>query len=367
MRRREQRDPVVLGHHLVEQHVHRGRGAHVAQLVRRSEGALDQGVQLDGHPGAQPRRGDETAARGALGRGQAGPRRVGARQRPARGQQRVQDRAQAAHVVGRRDVRAGQHEGQLRAAVRGDPDPLRVVAAQHQAVPVRRLGRRGQRGHGARGGQRTDHAVGHQLGEAAAGHPLGDRGAEHVVRDPGALGGQHVEQPGAAVVLEAAGAQRADHHLAGPGGAGRVRLAADRAVLRGQLAQHGDPDVALQHGVLGPPELGSGRGVRTDPGVQPVPAGEQGAGRGHRRAGRSGRFGGLGVRWLARRRSRARPGRVLRAAWVGPPGSVGVRRGAARSTGGRRAGRSARHIAHSARPPPRARAALLKHCPFPRP
>ena len=35
VRRREQRDPVVLGHHLGEQPVHRGRGVHVAQLVRR--------------------------------------------------------------------------------------------------------------------------------------------------------------------------------------------------------------------------------------------------------------------------------------------------------------------------------------------
>ena len=194
----------------------------MAELGRRTERALDQGVQLDGHTGAQPGRGDEAAARGALGRRQAGPRRVGARQRPARGEQRVEDGAEAAHVVGRRDVRPGQHEAQLGAAVRGDPDPLRVVAAEHQAVPVGLLGRGGQRGHRAGRGQRADHAVGHQLGQAAPGHPFGDRRAQHVRRDPRAVGGQHVEQSGAAVVLEAAGAQRAHHHLAGPGGPGGV-------------------------------------------------------------------------------------------------------------------------------------------------
>ena len=163
-------------------------------------------------------------------------------------------------------VGAGQREAQLRAAVRGDPDPLRVVAAQHQAVPVGLLGRRGERGDRAGGGERLDQPVGDQLGEAAPGHPLGDGRAEHVVGHPEAAGGEHVEQAGAAGVLEAAGAQRAHDHLPGPGGAGGVGLAADGAALRGEPAQHGDGDVALQHGVLGPPELGAGRGVGADPG-----------------------------------------------------------------------------------------------------
>ena len=135
---------------------------------------------------------------------------------------------------------------------------------------------------------------------------------------PGALGGQHVEQPGAAVVLEAAGAQRADHHLAGPGGAGRV-VAADRVSAASRRSTV-TADVALQHGVLGPPELGAGRGVRPDPGAQPVAAGEQGAGRGHRRAaGR--RRGAVGP---ARRAGRGGPWAAVRAAGPGRGPAAGL-------------------------------------------
>ena len=110
-----------------------------------------------------------------------------------------------------------------------------MVAAQHEPVPVGLLGGRGERDDRAGGGERLDQPVGDRLGEAPPGHPLGDGRAEHVVGHAGGAGGEHVEQAGAAGVLEAAGAQRAHEHLPRARGAGGVGLAADGAALRGEL------------------------------------------------------------------------------------------------------------------------------------
>ena len=137
------------------------------------------------------------------------------------------------------------------------------------------LGGRGERDDRPGGGERLDQPIGDRLGEAAPGHPLGDGRAEHVVGHAGGAGGEHVEQAGAAGVLEAAGAQRAHEHLPGPRGAGGIGLAADGTAFGGEPAQDGDGDVALQHGVLGPPELGACGGVGADAGGEPVAAAEQ--------------------------------------------------------------------------------------------
>ncbi|OLT11961.1 hypothetical protein BJF78_25480 [Pseudonocardia sp. CNS-139] len=179
------------------------------------------------------------------------------------------------------------------------------------------LGGLGQRGDGAGGGERLDQPVGDDLGEAAPGHPLGDGGAEHVVRHGGAAGGKHVEEAGAAGVLEAPGTQRAHDHLLGAGGVVEPVVDLD---ARREPAEHGDGDVAPEDGVLGAPELGARGGVGAHPVAQAVAAGEQAAGDGaggRRRGGRGGRKigggcvphgGGLVPRLLGDQSGRSRVG-----------------------------------------------------------
>ena len=62
-----------------------------------------------------------------------------------------------------------------------EPDPLRMVAAQHVTMPVRRLSGGGQRLQGPGRGERFEHAVRDGFGEAQTGDPLGDGRAQHAV------------------------------------------------------------------------------------------------------------------------------------------------------------------------------------------
>ena len=188
----------------------------------------------------------------AVGRAEPSAGRVGDRQRPPRREQRVENGTEAADVVGGSQVGARQREAHLGVAVGRDADALGVVAAQHQPVPVGLLGGRGERHDRAGGGERLDQPIGDRLGEAPPRHPLGDGRPEDVVGHAGGAGGEHVEQAGAAGMLEAAGAQRPHDHLARPRGAGGVGLTADRAAFGGEPAQHGDADIALQDRVLLP-------------------------------------------------------------------------------------------------------------------
>ena len=153
------------------------------------------------------------------------------------------------------------------------PDPLGVVAAQHVAVPVRGLGGRRQRLQGARRGEGLEHAVRDGVGQAEAGHPLGDGGAQHPVGQARGAGGEHVEQPRTAGVLEAARPQCPGDDLLG---ADRSPVVV-RVRARAEAAQDGRGHVAAQHGVFRAPELGPRGRVRTDPDAQPVAAGQQGA------------------------------------------------------------------------------------------
>ena len=148
---------------------------------------------------------------------------------------------------------------------------------EHQAVPVRLLRRRGQRCDRAGRGQRADQPVGHQLGQAAAGYPLGDGGAEHVVRacrEPrGRARRAAGRSPGARSCRSAGRARPSRRRGRRRWGPSSPPIAPSSGASRRNTVTR---DVTLQHGVLGPPELGAGRGVGPDAGAQPVAPGEQG-------------------------------------------------------------------------------------------
>ena len=217
--RREQDDAVRLGHDLVDDAAHRGRGADAARVRIRCRGCPRPASPAPpAHRGGRP-----TAA--AVPRQDRGPRPgagaggIGCRERPQSGEQGVQGGTEATHVVRRSQLGAWQCETELQAAVGVEPHPLRVVAAQHVAVPVRRFGGGRQRLQGAGRGQRLEHAVRDGLGEAAAGYPLGDGSAQYPVRQAGSAGGEHVQQSCAAGMLEAARPQRSRDDVLGAAGA----------------------------------------------------------------------------------------------------------------------------------------------------
>ena len=200
--------------------VHGGGGANPWHAGLGAQRPADQAAERGRD--AWTRRADALhgALRVALHAVQPGPARIGRRQRPALREQGIQGGAEPTDVVGRGGLRTGHRERHRGPSVRGDPDPLRMAAAQDEALPVGQLGRLRQRlDHRHRRGG-PHHAIGDLLGEAAAGHPFRDGQSEHLGRQVGRAATDHIEQPRGARVLEMPRPLRPGEQLVGPLGDG---------------------------------------------------------------------------------------------------------------------------------------------------